>query len=84
MSRKMTAARKRALRKAQLVSARKRKGKRSSDTIGHWVAKGARKVVSMATMGTSSALVEFMDSARVAKRRKLEQRNKAYRRRKGR
>lgn len=84
MSRKMTAARKRALRKAQLVSARKRKGKRSKDALGYWVAKGARKVVSMATMGTSSALVEFMDSARVAKRRKLEQRNKAYRRRKGR
>lgn len=81
--RRMTAARRNALRKAQLASARKRKV-RSKDTLGHWVAKGARKVVSMATMGTSSALVEFMDSARVAKRRKLEQRNKAYRRRKGR
>lgn len=81
--RRMTAARRRQIHMAQMMSARKRK-KRSSDTIGHWVAKGARKVVSMATMGTSSALVEFMDGARVAKRRKLEQRNKEYRRRKGR
>lgn len=56
--RRMTAARRRQIRMAQRASARKRK--RSSDTLGHWVAKGARKVVSVATMGTSSMLVEFM------------------------
>lgn len=58
--RRMTAARRNALRKAQLASARKRKV-RSKDTLGHWVAKGARRVVSMATMGTSTMLVDFMD-----------------------
>ena len=67
--RRMTAARRNALRKAQLASARKRKV-RSKDTLGHWVAKGARKVVSMATMGTSTMLVDFMDGVARDKKRK--------------
>lgn len=68
MSRKMTAARKRALRKAQLVSARKRKGKRSKDALGYWVARGVRKVASKATLGISGMLIEF--SRRPAKKKR--------------
>lgn len=52
----MTAARKRALRKAQLASARKRK-KRAKDTLGYWVAKGIRKAASHATFGLSGMLL---------------------------
>lgn len=52
-----------ALRKAQLVSARRRKG-RPKDTYGYWVARGIRKVASMATMGASSAIAEFMEGAK--------------------
>lgn len=68
MSRKMTSARKRALRKAQLVSARKRKGKRSKDALGYWVARGVRKVASKATLGISGMLIEF--SRRPAKKKR--------------
>lgn len=56
--RKMTAARRRALRKAQLASARKRKG-RAKDSLGYWMAKGVRKVASKATFGISGMLTEF-------------------------
>lgn len=56
--RRMTAGRKRALRKAQLVSARKRK-KRSKDALGYWLAKGVRMVASQATFGVSGMLTEF-------------------------
>ena len=77
--RKMTAARKRALRKAQLASARKRKG-RSKDTLGHWVAKGVRRTASMATMGMSTALVEFMEGAARDKKRKQAARTKRKKR----
>lgn len=68
MSRKMTAARKRALRKAQLVSARKRRGKRSKDALGYWVARGVRNVASKATLGISGMLIEF--SRRPAKKKR--------------
>lgn len=60
MKRKMTAARRAALRKAQLASARKRRKKtRSKDTLGYWLAKGVRKVASQATFGVSGMLTEF-------------------------
>lgn len=71
--RRMTAARRNALRKAQLASARKRRG-RSKDTLGHWIAKGARKVVSVATMGTSSALVELFEKPSSNKQRRKRKR----------
>lgn len=58
MARGMTAARRRALRKAQLASARKRKG-RAKDSLGYWMAKGVRKVASKATFGISGMLIEF-------------------------
>lgn len=67
--RRMTAARRRQILMAQRASARKRK-KRSSDTLGHWIAKGARRVVSVATMGTSSMLVELMEKPSGKKKKK--------------
>lgn len=66
--RRMTPARRAALRRAQLASARKRKGKRDKDTIGYWVAKGVRKVASKATFGISGMLTEF--SRKPAKKKK--------------
>lgn len=61
MARKMTAARRRALRKAQLASARKRKG-RAHDTVGYWVARGVKTVASKATFGVSGLLSQFGDT----------------------
>lgn len=58
MKRRMTAARKRALRKAQLASARKRR-KRSKDSLGYWIAKGVRKAASKATFGLSGMLINY-------------------------
>ena len=55
--RRMTAARRRQLRMAQLSSARKRKF-RAKDTLGYCVAKGVRKVASKATFGLSGMLTE--------------------------
>lgn len=59
--RKMTAARKRALRKAQLASARKRK-KRAADSVGYWIARGVKTVASQATFGVSGVLSQFGDT----------------------
>lgn len=56
--RRMTAARRRQIQLAQMMSARKRK-LRSKDTVGYWVAKGVRKVASQATFGISGMLTEF-------------------------
>lgn len=70
MAKVRTAKQRAALRKAQAVSARKRRGKRSKDTMGHWVAKGVRKVASMATMGASSAISEFMKGVAADKKRR--------------
>lgn len=67
--RRMTAGRKRALRKAQLVSARKRK-KRSKDALGYWLAKGVRKVASQATFGVTGMIAEFAENAKRKKKKK--------------
>ncbi len=67
--RRMTAARRNALRKAQLASARKRKV-RSRDTLGHWVAKGVRKLASKATFGISGMLIEFARKPAKKKKRR--------------
>ncbi len=62
MARRMTAARKRALRKAQMASARKRKGKRAQDSVGYWIARGVKTVASQATFGVSGVLSQFGDT----------------------
>lgn len=63
MTRRMTAARRRALRKAQLASARKRKGKkRAKDSVGYWIARGVKSVASTATFGVSGVLSQFGDT----------------------
>jgi hypothetical protein len=54
----MTAARRRQIHLAQMVSVRKKK-LRSKDTAGYWVAKGVRRVASKATFGLTGMLTEF-------------------------
>lgn len=56
--RRMTAARMRQIRMAQMSSARKRK-MRSKDTLGYWMAKGVRRGASKLTFGLSGMLAEF-------------------------
>lgn len=59
--RRMTFARRRALRKAQLASARKRK-KRAVDSVGYWIARGVKTVASQATFGVSGVVGQFSDT----------------------
>lgn len=66
--RRMTAARRRQIQLAQMVSVRKRK-MRAKDTVGYWVAKGVRKVASTATFGVSGMLTEFGRKSKFKKKK---------------